>query len=94
VSSPTDAEVDAALEAWHLDWNAGPPEQDERSAMRAALTAAAEVRARALALMIESLVADTKRLYEDGVGSSDDLGKRFPPALNERPHNSDPTRAP
>lgn len=36
----TEEAITAALEAWHRDWLEGPPEQDERSAMRAALEAA------------------------------------------------------
>ena len=36
----TDEMVAKAVEAWHHDWRSGPPEQNETSAMRAALTAA------------------------------------------------------
>lgn len=36
----TDEMVEAAIDAWHKDWSEGPPEQNEESSMRAALTAA------------------------------------------------------
>lgn len=35
--------ITAALEAWHYDWQHGPPEQNERSAMLAAINAAVEI---------------------------------------------------
>lgn len=43
---PTESEITAALDAWKKDWSEGPPEQDERSAMKAALVAANDERCR------------------------------------------------
>lgn len=40
----TEPEITAALDAWKRDWSEGPPEQDERSSMKAALDAAEAAR--------------------------------------------------